>query len=533
MRFVLILGAAIALAPATELSPSYRSPIDLASLPDSRALTANHSADSVSLMDLSRGTILAEVRCGQKPSAIACSPDGKRAAASNLWSSTVSLFQLEAASLKPCGEIVVGVLPRGIVFAPDGGTLFVAVADEIVQCDWESRKVTRRLAAPREPYTLALSPDSRWLAAVSSRSATVRCWDATNCKLAWERRIEDAFNLRGLAFTPDGKALICAHVVHREFPVSRENIEQGWVIDSRLTRLPVDPDAQPVQEQIALDTRGKAVGDPHGVCFSADGKWLAVTASGTHELLVLDAAHIPWTAGDPGDLIEPSLKDGDHRMRRILLGGRPITVVPLDHARLAVANYLLDSVQIVDAEKGELVCTVPLGSGAPPTLERQGEAHFYDATRSHNQWFSCHTCHTDGHTCGLTFDTLNDDSYGNPKLTPTLRNVAHTGPWTWHGWQKDLAAGVKKSLTETMFGPEPTTDDTRALVAFLATLDHPPNPNKPNEATRRGEAIFRGKAKCVRCHKGEQYTSDGVYDVGLEPDGSPYRLWNPPSLRGV
>jgi cytochrome c peroxidase len=123
--------------------------------------------------------------------------------------------------------------------------------------------------------------------------------------------------------------------------------------------------------------------------------------------------------------------------------------------------------------------------------------------------------------------------YGNPKLTPTLRNVTHTGPWTWHGWQKDLAAGVKKSLTETMFGPQPSTDETRALVAFLATLDHPPNPNKPTEATKRGEALFRGKAKCARCHKGAHYTSDGVYDVGLEPDGSPYRLWNPPSLRGV
>jgi cytochrome c peroxidase len=515
-------------------SPSVpRSPADLVLIPAGRVLTANHTANSVSLIDLSAGKVLADGGCGRKPSAVACSRDGNRIVVSNLWSGTVSLFEVREASLHALGEIAVGPLPRGVVFAPDGRTFFVAVADEVVQCDWDACKVIRRLAAAREPYTLALSPDGRWLAACSSRSATMRCWEVRSGKLHWQRRIEDAFNLRGLAFTPDGKALVCAHVVHREFPVSKENIEKGWVIDSRLTRLAIDPDAQPPLEQIALDTRGQAVGDPHGACFTADRKWLAVTASGTHELLILDAAHIPWTGGDPGDLIDSRLKDGEYKMRRIPLGGRPMTVVPLDGARLGVANYLLDAVQIVDAAAGKVIQTIPFGSQERPSLARRGEALFYDATRSHNQWFSCHTCHTDGHTCGLTFDTLNDDSYGNAKLTPTLRNVTKTGPWTWHGWQKDLAAGVKKSLTETMFGPTPTAEETRALVAFLSRLDHPPNPNKLNQATKRGEALFHGKARCSRCHKGEEYTSEGVYDVKLEPDGSPYRLWNPPSLRGV
>jgi cytochrome c peroxidase len=502
-------------------------------LPGGRVLTANHTADSVSLLDLETGKVLAEERCGRKPSAVACSRDGTRAVISNLWSSTVSLLEVRKSSLHTRGELAVGPMPRGIVFSPGGDTFYVAAASEIVQCDWKEKKITRRLAAPREPHQLVLSPDGRWLAAAGSRSATVYCWEAPGGKLHWQRKIEDAFNLRGLAFSPDGKAIVCAHVVRREFPVSKENIEQGWVIDSRLTRLPLDPDALPPLEQIALDTRGKAVGDPHGLAFTADGRHLAVTGSGTHELLLLDVDHVPWTGGDPGDLIDPVLKDGDHAMRRIPLGGRPLSVVSLDGARLAVANYLLDAVQIVDADAGRILRTLPLGSPAKPPPARQGEALFYDATRSHNQWFSCHTCHTDGHTCGLTFDTLNDDSYGNPKLTPTLRNVTKTGPWTWHGWQKDLSAGVKKSLTETMFGPEPTVEDIKAMVAFLATLDHPPNPNKPCEATKRGEAVFRGKANCIRCHKGEEYTSEGVYDVGLEPDGSPYRLWNPPSLRGV
>jgi cytochrome c peroxidase len=520
----------------------HRSPIDLALLPGGRqALTANHTADSVSLIDLEAGKVLAEQTCGHKPAAVACSRDGKRAAVSNLWSRTVTLLEIDGAALKPLGQVVVGPLPRGLAFAADSTILYVAVSgiDEVVALDWDSRKIMHRWTAPREPRRLVLSADGRFLAAASSRSGHVRCWDTRTRQLHWERAIEDGFNLRGLAFTPDGQGLVCAHAVHREFPVSKDNIEAGWVIDSRLTRLALKPQAQPSSWQVAMDTKGKAVGDPDGLAFSADGRRLAIAASGTHELLILEAASVPWNSGDPGDFLDPEFRGDETKFRRIPLGGRPLTVAFREEGRQAVvANYLLDAVQLVDVQAGKLVRSIPLGRPVEPSLARKGEALFYDAQRSHHQWFSCNSCHVEGHTCGLTFDTLNDDSYGNPKLTPTLRNVAQTGPWTWHGWQKDLGAGVEKSLTETMFGPKPSAEETRALVAFLGTLDHPPNPyigpgGALSPAAERGKAIFHGKARCARCHKGENYTSESNYDVKLEPDGSPYRLWNPPSLRGL
>jgi cytochrome c peroxidase len=191
-------------------------------------------------------------------------------------------------------------------------------------------------------------------------------------------------------------------------------------------------------------------------------------------------------------------------------------------------------VQVVDVEHGKVIRSITLGGPEEPSLARRGETLFYDAQRSHDQWFSCSTCHVEGHTCGLNFDTLNDDSYGNPKLTPTLRNVAKTGPWTWHGWQKDLGAAVEKSYLETMFGPRPTAAESKAVVAFLETLDQPPNPRaEESDEVKRGQAVFKGKARCAKCHKGNEYTSESNYDVKLEPDGSPYRLWNPPSLRGL
>jgi DNA-binding beta-propeller fold protein YncE len=528
-------------APPASRPEPHRSPADVALLPDGRrAVTANLTSDTASLVDLASGKVLAEAACGRRPAAVAVSPDGRRAAVADQWAGGVTLFEVGDDSLKRAGEAEVGGLPQGLAFAPDGERLYVALGgvDRVVAVNWKTCAVAQRWAAPRDPRQVVVSPDGALLAVDGGRDGRVVVWEAETGKRVWDRTIEDGFNLRGLAFTPDGQALICAHSIRRDFPVSKGNIGEGWVVDARLTRLAVKADERPPLRQFALDEHGRAFGDPYGAAFDPAGKALAVAGSGTGELLLIDAARLPWTSADPGDSLDPRFLK-DETVRRVALGGRPMSVgFTPDGKRAVVANYLLDAVQVVDVKEGKLVDTVALGGPKEPSPARKGEALFYDATRSHQHWFSCHTCHTDGHTCGLTFDTLNDDSYGNPKLTPSLRGVARTPPWTWHGWQTDLGAAVEKSSATTMFGPKPTADEVNELVAYLETLDHPPNPNrgpggKLTGAADRGRKIFEYKARCTRCHDGPEYTSEKTYDVHLPPDGSPYKEWNPPTLRGV
>ncbi len=520
----------------------HRSPIDLVLLPGGqRALTANHTSDSASLIDLAAGKVLAELSCGHKPAGVACSPDGRRAAVSNLWAGTLTLVEVQGDTLHPAGTVTVGSQPRGLVFAPDGKSLHVALAgdDAVVQVDAATGKVLQRWPAPAEPRRLALSRDGRSLVAVSSRSAQVYCWDTQSGKRLWERKLLDGFNLHGLAFSPDDKELLIPHIHDRTRSISKRNIEEGWAIDNRLSRITLQPDEQAPYWQIALDLRGEALGDPCAVAFDGRGEFLAVAAAGTHELAVLKRSAIPWSPGEPGDLLDSTLAVDENKFRRVPLGGRPVAVQFRENSTQAVvANYLLDSVQLVDVQTGKLLRTIALGGPAHPSLARQGEAIFYDARRSHHQWFSCHTCHPDGHTSSRTFDTLNDDSDGNPKLTPTLRGVIRTGPWTWHGGQQDLGRMVEKSMTKTLWGPKPSAADVQAMLAFLGTLDHPPNTNHRPEgslspAAQQGQAVFQGKARCSRCHQGEDYTSNKNYDVKIESDGSPFDLWNPPSLRGL
>ena len=336
MRFLIPAAALLGLltlemVPARTAPPRpaepHRSPYDLAVLPDGRrVLTANQTADSVSLVDVVAGKVLSEQLCGRRPAAVAVSRDGKLAAVSNLGSGTVSLFVVHDTEMKALGES-----RRRPAAARPGlrrdGVLYVAVAgaDEVVSIDAKSRKITHRWPAPREPRRVALSADGRYLAVASTRSGQVRLWDTTTNKLLWDEDIGDAFNLRGLAFTPDGDSVVCSHVIRRTFPVSKGHIEEGWVIDSRLTRLPVKPDADAHYWQIALDKRGQAVGDPDGLVFHGDA--LAISAAGTHELLLFDARHVPWSAGSPGDSIDVRLEIGEHKLRRVELGGRPLSIV--------------------------------------------------------------------------------------------------------------------------------------------------------------------------------------------------------------
>ena len=81
-----------------------------------------------------------------------------------------------------------------------------------------------------------------------------------------------------------------------------------------------------------------------------------------------------------------------------------------DGQRAYVANYLSNSVQVVDLVERKVARTIDVGHAAEISLARRGEAIFYDGRRSLDQWYSCHSCHYEGGTNAVTIDTLNDGS---------------------------------------------------------------------------------------------------------------------------
>lgn len=527
-----------------------RSPIAVAVASGGQyCLVANHGADSVSLVDLKTGTVVAEHACGRGPIDVVWI-DSETALVSLQNDDAVAVVHRRGERLTAGAVIRVGDGPRGIALEPKaavGGDrsrrAFVAVSgcDEVVVVDLKKQAVTARIPAGGRPRALNVSPNGRWLVTCSSLPGELLVHDAQTFELISRRTLfDEPFNMGRPIVPADSSVCLFPSAINRAFAVTEGNIAKGWVLDNRLTRMPLPDGEYWEQKQIGLDVRDNAVGDAHAVALDPSETWVAVTCGGSHELLILRKDAMIWPGGDPGDFLPDEILYTEGAFRRLELGGRPTDIEFLDEKTAVIANYLQNSLQIVDVAEARLIRSIDLGGPAKPSLARRGEAIFYDADRSLHSWFSCHTCHTDGHTCGRTFDTINDGSYDSRKLTPSLRGVAKTPPWTWHGWQKSLENAMRTSLRETLATEQPITDeDVRALVAFLETLTPPPSPHRRSDGeltsqATRGKRLFEGKAGCITCHRGETFTSDATYKVGLEsprdvfPEG-----FNPPSLRGL
>lgn len=518
-----------------------RSPVDLVLSPDeSWLVTVHQTASTASLIRIADGAVLDEVRVGERPAAVALHPDGKRVLVSGSYAGVVSLLRVDGDRLVNEEEIRVGFEPHGIAVSSDGKTAWVALtaAGQVAVIDLPSREVVRRIDVGRWPRYLALSPDGSRLAVGVSGDRGVAVVDTAARKTLYTERF-GGMNLGHMQVSADGQYVYFPWMIYRSNPISPSNIRRGWVLASRFARVRLDGKAR--REAISLDPQGRAVADPHGIGLTSDEQHAVVSASGTHELLVYRLPDLPFIDyGGPGDHIDPSLLADNDRFFRIELGGRPMGLQIADDDRTVyVANYLDDSVQVVDLPERKVVRQIAVGPSPTPSAVRRGEAMFYDARRSLDQWYSCHSCHYEGGTNSDTMDTLNDGSSFSFKTVLPLYNVAETPPWTWHGWQESLSAGVRKSLTTTMLGPQPSDEDVSDLIAYLKTLRLPPNPYRqpdgsPSPAAQRGFKVFWGNvAGCGQCHSGAFATDGAIHDVGLGGRGDRYRGFNTPSLIGV
>jgi YVTN family beta-propeller protein len=535
-------GTATADAQDTAAEPRVevdRSPVDVVLSADEKwAVTANETSATVSLVDLENAGVVREVRCSQHPAAVAAR--GETLLVTCSYSGTLERFRWHGETLEPMAKIHVGFEPVGVAISPDGREAYVALsmAAQVAVVDLETNQVAAKIDVGRWPRYLALTPDGARLAVNCNGDRAIAVVDTRKRAMLFLNDF-GGINAGQMQVSADGCWVYVPWMIYRHNPIEERNVQRGWVLGSRIARLRMDE--QVLREAITLDPPGKAVSDPHGLALSSDGAWMYSTGSGTHELLAFRLAGLPFqSTGGPGDHIDRELARDPQRFYRITLGGRPMGMrLTQDGRRALVTNYLLNSLQVVDLERREVAREISLGEPVKPSLARRGAAIFYDAGRSLDQWYACHTCHYEGGSSAVTMDTKNDGSYGTFKTVPNLYNVAQTAPWTWHGWQENLGAAVHKSITETMLGPEPTPTDIEAVLDFLQEMRAPPNPYRMpdgslSEAARRGERIFRGEtAGCSACHQGREFTDNQLHDVGLGSPKDVYPTYNTPSLRNV
>ncbi len=329
-----------------------------------------------------------------------------------------------------------------------------------------------------------------------------------------------AHNIRGLAFTPDGRTLVLAHqVLNRLAQTSFDDVHWGQLIRNHLRVLRTEAllshavvDAQLVHSQEPLQQpppspplrkEGKeraAVSPPYegGARGGSSREPNSIVNGSRPDATLLegsklfDLGDVGYAAGDPGAIafdrrghvmvalsgmdevaIAADLGQGAHR---IVVGRRPIALATSpDGESLYVADSLDDTISVITIATGQRPATIGLGPHPEPSAADRGERLFSSAKLSHDGWMSCQSCHTDGHTNNLLSDTLGDGSYGAPKRVPTLLGVASTGPWTWTGSMARLGDQVSKSIMTTMQGPRPSDAQVADLIAYLESLE-PPSP---------------------------------------------------------
>ncbi len=483
-------------------------------------LAANRQSGTITVIDRSRGTILAEHAIADRISDVASVPgascllvvdDQRRQLFCVRWEEDRPAVR-NIAELPIAGSQLVFDEDRRIAYITAKWShrlLAVTLNDDLEQAG-----PIQSLELPLAPRELLLLPEQKTLIVADAFGGRLAVVDAEKLALAGVRETQ-GHNIRGLALSADGKSVLIAH---QQIPdgalADYEEVHWGRMISNAvevvgISKLINGDDSKTVEGWLdRFGDVGSAMADPSGV-LAGPGGLTAVAFSGVGEVAV----------------------DYKGYKKRIPVGTFPAAMTAAG-GRLYVANRLDDSISVIDLNRGELMQTISLGPRPRSTSEERGERLFFNAKLSHDGWLSCHSCHTEGHTSGLVVDTLGDGDYGAPKLVPSLLGTRDTQPWSWDGSAGLLREQVQKSLTTTMHGEPLSARDMEDLFAYLTSLDPPPPAGSaPKELIHEGQGVFKAQG-CVNCHAPPAFTTPVTVDVSLLDEHKRSRF-NPPSLRGV
>jgi len=536
LALLLFLGCFLAFAIQPETRSSEESafaaetpwrPVALSLMDDGKVLlVANRDRGSVCVVDCEGGKTLAEMRVGGKLSDLAVSAHGGMVAATDEEKGEVILLNYAERNLREKRRVKVGLSPVSVRFREDGKIVSVALLwpRQIALVALSSDNAVSLVDLPFAPRLQVYVPGTAKLIVADSFGAHLAVIDTKTRTIDRVCAITTVHNIRGLAIDHTGKYVLLAHQrLHASGHPTRGDIQSGNLIDNEFRKLLIadllNPLADPLRGDRVhpLGDIDRGAGDPAEIAETKDGKTV-VAFAGVNELAIGYPAKATW--------------------KRLNVGKRP-TRFAIDAKRncVYVANTFGDSISVVDLAELKVKRTISL-SAKPASLDatQRGELLFHDATLSFDGWYSCHSCHTDGHTNGRLNDNLTDGSFGTPKRVLTLLGVKDTAPYAWHGKIADAPSQITQSLTSTMQGPTPTKELVNDIAAYLMTLAPPPPVTKARgkfdaKKFEQGRAVFVEK-KCASCHKEPTFTSQRTYDVGLR-DEAGLTQFNPPSLRGI
>lgn len=514
-----------------------------------RAVVAHPDLDRVTVVDLARRSLVAEIALGPAPVA---APDGRwvapvspnsvalaprRGRAYVTGRNSGELVAVDLASLRVVARARVCAEPTAAVVGPAEASVLVACAPdrELVAVDPATLRVTRRVELPDEPGGLCLTDDGG-AAVTHPRSGGVTRVDAVTLAvtargaaptLAWRghplrangvpRALHDAAQRPGTGELWVAHALLSVTTAQPALNFETTVFPALSVLDA------ASPERAPLREPLTTDSRladvdgalPRVVSGLRALAFTPDGALCLALARNSESLLVVDAARGAYRGlveDLPGRLWDAVVVHPE--------GARAWL-----HARGSGALLALT----VGADGAVALDGAPFpsrGSDPMPPELRAGQWMFYNANDRYqmfpitvNRWLSCESCHTDGGSAAVTQRLA-----VGPRDIPDLRQGLD-GFFMRTATRRDLddfwrtiavEQGGQIRPDDDVFGPP-----FRALMRYVRHALPPAHPPRVDAAlAARGRAIFeRPAVGCARCHAGPRGTDSGADNPALDLSG--------------
>jgi cytochrome c peroxidase len=197
----------------------------------------------------------------------------------------------------------------------------------------------------------------------------------------------------------------------------------------------------------------------------------------------------------------------------------------------------------------EQAAYVPDDNPLTPEKIALGKQFFWDKRWSRNGTIACVSCHEPAHGWADPRQlSLRFDGKPTPRHSPTLVNRLFSDTQQWAGTRASLEDQATKASDQSpellvknlgaipeyqaafrqVFGTELNPEGVaRAIAAYERTILSGNSPYDRFRAgdtaalaapARRGLALFEGKARCMTCHAGFNFTDESYHNIGVGMD---------------
>ena len=513
----------------------------------------NQDADSVSVIDVAKRAILAEIPLGSSPPAL--DPATKRfdpavmpralAMVSDqkvyvVGEAANRVYVLDAKTHAILTSITVPAAPVSVAAAPDGSAVYVVSneAAKITKIDTATDTIVKTLDVTEHPWGASVSADGASLyvthilldpgvSVVDTAALTLR----NKVPLAdeprstpFEKRIPNG-EARGLyeaVPNPRGGELWIPHLL-LAVKTAQPDLDFESTVFPTISTIKADGSAEGKRLVFQPNVAGAkgsfadSVSGPRSVAFTPDGKLALLALGQSEDVMVFDTEtriEVGLVRPLPSAMLEGILVD--HAGKHAYVDGRnthDVTVLAIDQTNAKIPV-------IVDGAAIERLKKDPM-----PAEMRHGQRLFYTANSAKfpitkNFWVACTSCHIEGGSDAVTWlfkegprDT--PSNAGGPINTGFLLRQALRSDVN----QYDLTIQDEQGGTYSLKQPAQKADlDALALyVNYGVSL--PQNPNlaadgKLNDAQARGQKTFQ--SVCVSCHGGPFYTDSATGNAALD-----------------